>query len=205
MALTQLSTAYSYSALGGAPVMTGQPLSTGHAAVTRPALTGQGWILAPSPESLGVPAAFWSQDDSSLDTRQIPRPLKRVVTAAALAEKRTDVVVDSTVLQIWEGTVTDVDPKKQVLDAVLTAKAVNETPHSVQIGLEWIADQDLDLVRPGAVFYLTLYRRTQKGSIQNSQELRFRRRPSWNRQQIIAIKKEAELLGRKLVERPRAE
>ena len=83
--------------------------------------------------------------------------------------------------------------------AKLHAKIGTIADHSGEIDLEWVADQDADLVCPGAVFYLTLYKKRKKGGmIENSQELRFRRRPSWSRQQIASIDAVAERLLSKL-------
>jgi hypothetical protein len=163
-------------------------------------------VRPPLPESLAVPnTERVLRSDVPSTSRIKVRPLPHIVTTAALALKSNRVVVDSAVLQIWEGVVKQVDRKAAAMDVLLTAKMGNERPHTAEIGLEWVAEQDLDLVRPGAVFYLTLYKRTEKGSVQNSQELRFRRRPAWNRQQVAAIRREADQLGHKLAERPRAD
>jgi hypothetical protein len=62
----------------------------------------------------------------------------------------------------------------------LEAKMVPIPRHQAEIDLEWVAEQDQDLVRPGAIFYLTLFKRTKRGSVENAQELRFRRRPAWS-------------------------
>ena len=163
-------------------------------------------VRPPPPESLTVPnteQALRREVPSTSQTKV--RPLPHVVTTAALASKSNRVVVDSAVLQIWEGVVKQVDRKAAAMDVLLTAKMGSERPQTAEIGLEWVAEQDMDLVQPGAVFYLTLYKRTEKGSVQNSQELRFRRRPAWNRKQVAAIRSEADELGRKLAERPRAD
>lgn len=163
-------------------------------------------VRPPLPESFAEPDTKRVLRGEVPSTSQVrARPLPHVVTTAALAVKRSRVVVDSAVLQIWEGVVKQVDRKAAAMDVLLTAKMGNERPHTAEIGLEWVAEQDLDLVQPGAVFYLTLYKRTEKGSVQNSQELRFRRRPAWNRQQVAAIRREADQLGHKVAERPRAD
>ena len=114
-------------------------------------------------------------------------------------------VGDSTPLQIWEGKVRSFDLSKGVMHVFLDAKMGELPRHSAEIDLEWVSDQDKDLLKPGAVFYLTLFKRTKRGSIQNSQELRFRRRPSWSESQLKRIDKGASGLLLKMVKLPLAE
>lgn len=104
---------------------------------------------------------------------------------------------DSIPLQIWEGTVLQIDKDAGVMRVMLVATKGNVPRHTTDIDLEWVSEQDEDLVQPGAVFYLTLFKRTKRGSIENSQELRFRRRPSWSKTQLVQVEKGAsELLGK---------
>lgn len=112
---------------------------------------------------------------------------------------------DSTPLQIWEGTVLKVDHTAGVMHVLLDAKMAQVPRHTAEIDLEWVSDQDEDLVRPGAVFYLTLFKRTRRGSIENSQELRFRRRPSWTPSQLKRIDEEASKIAAKMKALPLAE
>jgi hypothetical protein len=105
---------------------------------------------------------------------------------------------DSTPLQIWEGAVVEVDHEAGVMHVVLDAKIGQIPRHTGEIDLEWVSEQDEDLVRPGAVFYLTLFKRTKRGSIQNSQELRFRRRPSWSTTQLKRIEKDTAMILSKM-------
>ena len=112
---------------------------------------------------------------------------------------------DSTPLQIWEGSVIEVDPDADVMQVVLSAKIGRIRRHTGEIGLEWVTDQDQDLVRPGAVFYLTLFKRSKRGSIENSQELRFRRRPAWSATQLEQIDEEAATLLSKMKPLPTSE
>jgi hypothetical protein len=115
-----------------------------------------------------------------------PPPEYYVATSAAAPTE--PVSADAAVIQVWEGTVFSVDRARHSMLAKLHAKLGTVPDHAGEIDLEWVADQDADLVSPGAVFYLTLYKRRKKGgTIENSQELRFRRRPSWSRRQIASI------------------
>jgi hypothetical protein len=105
---------------------------------------------------------------------------------------------DTTPLQIWEGTVVEVDNHARVMRVSLDAKLVPIPRHMGEIDLEWVAEQDQDLVRPGAVFYLTLFKRTKRGSVENAQELRFRRRPAWSSGQLKQIEQDAAMLLAKM-------
>ena len=113
--------------------------------------------------------------------------------------------VDSAPLQIWEGTVLQVDREAGVMYVLLDAKIGQVPRHTADIDFQWVSDQDEDLVLPGAVFYLTLFKRTKRGSIQNSQELRFRRRPSWSPTQLKHIDDNASELLSKMKALPIAE
>lgn len=112
---------------------------------------------------------------------------------------------DTIPLQIWEGTVINVDYPEQVMHVMLDAKMGQTPRHAAEIELEWVTDQDEDLVVPGAVFYLTLYKETKRGSINNSQELRFRRRPSWSKPQLNQIDKDVAKIHAKMRALPFAE
>lgn len=93
----------------------------------------------------------------------------------------------STVIQTFEGAVLEVDQNAGVMTASLRAKFGNFVEHSAVIDLSQVHEQDHDLVRPGAVFYLTLFRKHTHGSLQNFQEIRFRRAPTWSSKQVNKI------------------
>jgi len=112
---------------------------------------------------------------------------------------------DSIPLHIWEGTVESVDYDARIMRVLLDAKWGDIPQHTADIELQWVSDQDLDLLRPGAVFYLTLYKRTNRGSIENSQELRFRRLPSWSMAQLKRIDDDAAMLLSKMKPLPLSE
>ena len=93
----------------------------------------------------------------------------------------------ASVIQIWECTVLEVDG--ETIRARLHAKMGQIDDHVADIDTEWVSPQDMDLVQPGAVFYLTLSRKLTRGrSIVNTQELRFRRLPAWNKQDAVKIR-----------------
>lgn len=111
---------------------------------------------------------------------------------------------NSTPLQIWEGTVVEVDRTTGTMQVLLDAKMGQMPQHTGEIEIKWVDEQDQDLVRPGAVFYLTLFKRT-KPSVENAQELRFRRRPAWSATQIEQIERDAIMLRSKMKACPVAE
>jgi len=108
-----------------------------------------------------------------------------------------DVNANSIPIQIWEGTVVEVDADNGVMQVLLDAKMGNIPRHAGEIDLEWVSDQDRDLVVPGAVFYLTLFKRSTP-SVENAQELRFRRRPSWSVSQLKQVAEDAATLLSKM-------
>lgn len=130
-------------------------------------------------------------------------PAPEYLVAPALPATSEGPAADAAVIQVWEGTVLGVDSDGQLMEARLHAKIGNIEDHTGSIELDYVADQDKDLVSPGAVFYLTLYRKRKRGgTIENSQELRFRRRPSWSNQQLVAIGTTADRLLAKLKASP---
>lgn len=127
---------------------------------------------------------------------------KEVVAPSPRVAVDYEADIDAAVIQLWEGRVLDVDLQNDVMNVLLTAKMGQIPEHTAEIELQWVSDQDRDLVVPGAVFYLTLYKKTRRGSIQNSQELRFRRRPSWTKQQVQKVYSDAEQILAKMRARP---
>ena len=121
------------------------------------------------------------------------------VVANDLPESRADVAP----LVVWEGIVVKVDEKARVIQVQLDAKIGQMPRHTADIDFGSIAPQDQELVRPGAVFYLTLYKRARP-SVENIEELRFRRRPSWSRTQLGRIDKDASEILSKMKALPTA-
>lgn len=114
-----------------------------------------------------------------------------------------DVNANSMPIQIWEGTVVNVDIENGLMRVLLDAKMGDIPRHTGEIDLEWVSDQDKDLVVSGAVFYLTLFKRSRP-SVENAQELRFRRRPSWSASQLKQVAEDAATLSSKMKSLPAA-
>lgn len=111
---------------------------------------------------------------------------------------------DAGVIQLWEGRVLSVNAATQKMSVQLTAKFGQIPEHIADVSLQWVNEQDSDLVAPGAVFYLTLFREVDRGRYKNSQDLRFRRMPTWSKSQVKQIYEDAETILSKAKSRPLA-
>jgi hypothetical protein len=109
-----------------------------------------------------------------------------------------DTDVQTVPLQVWEGRVVSVDLESQTMEVFLSSTLGGYEAHTGDIDLQWVSEQDKDLVIPGAVFYLTLFKRSKRGTVENSQELRFRRQPNWSKPQLALISKGADALLAKM-------
>lgn len=154
-------------------------------------------------EVLRSSTVFW--DRAALATGASQRAEKEFLPPMPARAVETSVGADAAVIQLWEGRVLSVDAQHEVMSVLLCAKIGQVPDHTGEIDLQWVSDQDRDLVQPGAVFYLTLFKQLRRGSVQNAQELRFRRRPAWSRQQIQRIKADAAMIRSKMKARPIAE
>ncbi len=164
--------------------------------------------------------ACWPDDARNLapveqfkPTTRVPQSGEMLPTApglersfeAPVATSRPSFAVktNSVPMQIWEGTVVEVNAEQGLMHVLLDAKLGNIPRHTGEIDLEWVSEQDQDLVVPGAIFYLTLYKRTLP-SVENTQELRFRRRPAWSTKQLKQVARDAEIISLKLRPLPTA-
>ena len=154
-------------------------------------------------EALNSPGDWLQTDSHSLSRQEKPLADVRLPPREAIFF-RTDEEPKTVPIQLWEGKVLDVNTKSGTMDVYLSAKIGNSPDHTAEINLEWVHAQDSDLVRPGAIFYLTLYKETKRGSISNSEELRFRRLPSWSKSQIERVKLEASRLLARAKEKAQA-
>lgn len=152
-------------------------------------------------DSWGPSAASGKHETSvSLSTGKVVTGSRRIPQIGAT------VSLEAGVIQIWEGTIDEVDHSNEVMRVHLSSKTGAVDDHTAEIELKWVADQDRELLSPGAVFYLTLFQRVKpSGTIENSQEIRFRRRPNWSSSQIESIARRASSLSTKFKSRPLAE
>ena len=173
---------------GGSPSDTADTLSA-----TRN-LGADSFELSLSGHALPVPAVSIPALDQLL--------LNKNIAVARTSETVTETIdeVLAAPIEVWEGEVKSVDESAGKMHVYLRSKIGHLPEHTAEISLEWVSDQDIGLVRPGAIFYWSLFKEKRRGSIRNSQELRFRRRPNWSKSQILRIRTESE----KLFQNPRA-
>jgi hypothetical protein len=139
--------------------------------------------------------------DESKVTRGLVRNPELRLPQDVVAQNHPVNVIDSDAvpIQIWEGCVQSVNIAEGTMKASLTAKMGVIPEHVGTIDLQWVPDQDSDLVKLGAVFYLTLFKRVKKGgSIENSQSIQFRRRPNWSKSQLVKINEQANMFLSKI-------
>lgn len=98
-------------------------------------------------------------------------------------------------IQTFEGEVTDIAEDKKSMDVILRDKSGGLANHSANIELKWVPEQDRDLVKTGAIFYLILYKETNRRTVRNAEEIRFRRLPNWTKFQINQVAKEVDLFS----------
>jgi len=147
----------------------------------------EGTLAAASPTVVEVPV---KQD------RKPAKGTPRAHTAAV------QVAAYTAPIEVFEGTVRSVDRVAEMMYVTLASKTREVTDHAADISFTWVNPQDLDLIAPGAVFYLSLYKERRSGTIRNTEELRFRRMPTWTRTQIARVKEDADRLYSKLQARP---
>ena len=188
------------------------------AALPNVPLDGVGAVFVPQEPPPGVRVTWkareanWSLQDVAVNPdyeiakRQIPdSPLFDVLPPPSVFAPSPGEIVRSSLIQTWEGTVVRVNEENHAMEVRLNAKIGQVPEHAGEIDLQWVSEQDKDLVQPGAVFYLTLFRRVKRGGIENNQELRFRRLPSWTKRQMAQVEQDACMLLSKMKAKPIAE
>jgi hypothetical protein len=101
------------------------------------------------------------------------------------------------VLQDWEGVVETVDA--ETFTARLRDRTNNESyaAEKAELPISDISDDDLELLRPGAIFYLTIGRLTRPNGRQDRLgRLVFRRLPGWTESTLRRAEQRAERLRR---------
>ena len=185
--------------------LTDVSMNLDHFLTVDPILRRQGGAKILEPVTLvnGTTADWNTELAESTSLNRSGVPQRTFAAPLANASVLREVRADSRPLQVWEGTVLKVDRAACVMQVLLVAKIGQMPRHTGEIDLGSVSPQDQDLVRPGAVFYLTLYERTIP-SVENIQELRFRRRPSWSVVQLKQIERDASMLLSKMKALPNA-
>ena len=123
------------------------------------------------------------------DTDERIKTLESIIGPKNLGEEKL-----KSIIHLWEGRVLSVDTKDNCMNALLVSETDNMEDHKATFSLEWVPDQDIDLVIPGAIFYLIMYKEKYRGTIKNSQELLFQRLPKWSHSQISQISNKSKIL-----------
>ena len=123
------------------------------------------------------------------DTDERIKTLESIIGSNDLGEEKF-----KSIIHLWEGRVLSVDTKNNYMNTLLVSETDNMEDHRATISLEWVVDQDLDLIIPGAIFYLIMYKEKYRGTIKNSQELLFQRLPKWSHSQIRKISNKSKIL-----------
>lgn len=134
---------------------------------------------------------------------------KKINMVAAHAPVRgtdTHAPIDSVPVEIWEGRVEEIRKDEGVFEAVLVSKLGGQADHVAEIEISEISDQDINLLRLGGIFYLSIFKTVNHGStIFSSQELRFRRLPTWTKSQVNMIRTKSKLIREKFRPTPVAD
>lgn len=99
------------------------------------------------------------------------------------------------VIQSWEGYVIETDEERGVFLAHLKPVKGESGDLEAEIYLSEISEDDLPLVKPGAMFYWSIgYIIKSTGTKINASVIRFRRMPTWSKQDIEDAKKQVKSL-----------
>jgi hypothetical protein len=143
------------------------------------------------------PASIARNQNVTLDA--YPLDIEIVPPTAVPLDTAVARTTDTSPIQVWEGEVLEVDRDSDRIYARLRSKTGSLPDHNATIDQQWVHEQDADLVKPGAVFYVTLYKSRNRGSLRNAQEIRFRRLPNWSSADIQRINALADELLMKVV------
>jgi hypothetical protein len=91
-----------------------------------------------------------------------------------------------TVLELWEGTVTQIDG--DFFEATLLSSGNDPLRLDAEFDVDDLSRDDKELLAPGASFYLTISRvRSRDGRVGRRADIRFRRLPKWRDVEIDAV------------------
>ena len=85
-------------------------------------------------------------------TTQVPGPDMEVVTPMPIPPFYGQNSQNTKPIQIWEGEVLALDREASTMSTRLRAKMGSFSEHNADIALEWVHEQDLDLIKAGAIF-----------------------------------------------------
>lgn len=93
-------------------------------------------------------------------------------------------------LQKWQGVVLSVEKE------FFSAKLINLTDtgydEEAEFPIEEITYEDIELIKPGAIFYWSIgYHHSRSGQRTRFSQIRFRRLPSWSKEELETAKSEA--------------
>lgn len=158
-------------------------------------------LLIASADTVGAQAAA-NPAVMEVPPQQAEKPSRNATVPDAVMRKSSQVVAYTAPIEVFEGTVRSVDRSARMMYVTLASKTRDVSDHAADISFDWVNPQDIDLIAPGAVFYLSLYRERRGRTIRNTEELRFRRMPEWSRVQIERVRGDADRLFSKLQVRP---
>src|SRR3990172_4701602 len=130
-------------------VLTDVPMLLGSFRVGDPVSRRQGEAKSVKPvmQQVGWTTAVWDPDmsnDTALARSGAPQRTFSAPMASSVVQR--EVRADSSPLQIWEGTVLDVNRSAGVMQVLLDAKIGQMPRHTGEIDLDSVSAQDQDLV-----------------------------------------------------------
>lgn len=149
------------------------------------------------PEEKGTARSNLNSEMSYVETKTVLDPGEIVKPIAPQSAK----ITYASPIQILEGRVLDVDPESGEMSVKLIPLMGPYGEHVGVIERQRVHEQDHELIKSGAVFYLSIYDRNERGTIENGQALRFRRRPSWTQKDVKQVEGIANIISENIVHR----
>jgi hypothetical protein len=172
----------------------------------RDVVGGYGWLdnLSEEPvvSAVGPKSLKLSGDLIDSESEYFGHRVAAHVVRRAVPKMEPIQISASAPVGVWEGEITDVDSKGKMFSARLVPLRGSDVDVSGDISFEQINPEDVELVVPGAVFYLEIFRRYVKRQLSYSQQVRFRRLPSWTSDMVQRVSEIArELRGSEIKSR----